>query len=88
MRYTLLENGVDSLKGAYLCLGKLSELKEGIECNVKDAVLNLNHAVEILFKLILKQENEYLVFTDLDKYLKAKEKMIKEKRMFLKQILT
>jgi len=75
MKYTLLENGIDSLKGSYNSLEKLPELQEGIEHNVKDAVLNLNHAIEILFKLILKNQQEYLIFTDLDKYMKAKEKM-------------
>lgn len=75
MKYGLLENGVDSLKATYNILEKLPDLSDGIEHNVKDAVLSLNHGIEILFKVILKASNEYLVFIDLDKYMFAKEKL-------------
>ncbi|WP_281890301.1 hypothetical protein [Paenibacillus sp. YYML68] len=46
MQYSLLDNGVDSLKAAYNCIIKIPELREGLEHNIKDAVLSLNHAVE------------------------------------------
>ncbi|GAQ19032.1 hypothetical protein OPHB3_2991 [Oceanobacillus picturae] len=75
MRYDLFTNGVDSLKQAYICIEKIGELKEGLEHNVKDSILALNHAFETLFKYILKNENEYLIFSNIDSYMKAKEAM-------------
>lgn len=76
MKYGLLENGVDSLKSAYTSIDKISYLHEGIEHNIKDAILSLNHAIEILMKLILKGEREYLIFSDIGKYMNAKKQMI------------
>ncbi|WP_339304453.1 hypothetical protein NST33_18230 [Paenibacillus sp. FSL L8-0435] len=79
MKYGLLENGIDSLKQAYTCIEKLEAgLHEGVEHNLKDAILSLNHAIEILFKMILKNEKEYLIFSDIGKYMIAKNQMIKQ----------
>ncbi|WP_338593212.1 hypothetical protein V6669_09445 [Paenibacillus sp. Y5S-9] len=79
MKYGLLENGIDSLKQAYTCIEKLEAgLHEGVEHNLKDAILSLNHAIEILFKMILKNEKEYLIFSDIGKYMAAKNQMIKQ----------
>ncbi|MEC4565410.1 hypothetical protein L8C07_05585 [Paenibacillus sp. CMAA1739] len=79
MKYGLLENGIDSLKQAYTCIEKLDVgLHEGTEHNLKDAILSLNHAIEILFKMILKNEKEYLIFSDIGKYMAAKSQMIKQ----------
>ncbi|WP_342480259.1 hypothetical protein NST07_23520 [Paenibacillus sp. FSL L8-0340] len=78
MKYGLLENGVDSLKSAYNSIEKISYLIEGVEHNMKDAILSLNHAIEILFKLILKRENEYLIFSDIGRYMNAKKQMIQQ----------
>jgi len=75
MKYGLLENGVDSLKSAYNSIDKISYLVEGVEHNIKDAVLSLNHAIEILFKLMLKREKEYQIFSD---YMNAKKQMMEE----------
>lgn len=75
MRYDLFNNGVDSLKKAYICIEKIDELEQGLEHNVKDAILALNHAFETLFKYILKNENDYLIFSNIDNYMKAKEAM-------------
>ncbi|MGK7380026.1 hypothetical protein ACSFXN_19595 [Planococcus sp. 1R117A] len=77
MQFNLLTNGVDSLKASYDCLSKLEDLAEGVEHNVKDALMHLNHANEILFKLILKNEKEHLMFEDISKYMKAKSDMLK-----------
>lgn len=61
LRYGLLENGTDSLKQAFNCIDKLSAgLHEGVEHNIKDAILSLNHAIEILFKMILKKKKNIL----------------------------
>jgi hypothetical protein len=80
MRYDLLENGVDSLKSAYNSIDKISYLIEGVEHNMKDAILSLNHAIEILFKLILKREKEYLIFSDIGKYMNAKKQMLHQRK--------
>lgn len=78
MQYNLFNNGVDSLKRAHDCIEKIPELKYGIEHNLKDAILSLNHSFETLFKYILKGENEFLIFSKLEEYLTAKEKMLKD----------
>jgi len=73
MRFTLLDNGADSLKGAYDCLVKFEVLEQGTNHNLKDAVMHLNHGIEILLKLILKKASPALMFTDIKAYQKAKE---------------
>ncbi|MEK4987233.1 hypothetical protein NYE46_09400 [Listeria sp. FSL L8-0308] len=84
----LAENGADSLKAAYLIIEKLPSLEDGLSHNLKDAVISLNHGIEILFKLILKNYEEYLIFADLDKYMTAKKNSWKkEKRMLWMLIL-
>ena len=80
LRYDLFTNGVDSLKQAFLCIEKLDELKEGLEHNVKDSVLAMNHAFETLFKHILKDQSEYLIFSNIESYMKAKEAMIQQNK--------
>lgn len=44
----LAENGADSLKAAYLIIEKLPSLEDGLSHNLKDAVISLNHGIEIL----------------------------------------
>ncbi|WP_018756423.1 hypothetical protein [Paenibacillus terrigena] len=78
IRMGLAENGADSLKAAYLIMEKLSTLEEGLAHNLKDAVISLNHGIEILFKLILKNYEEYLIFADIDKYMIAKKAMLEK----------
>jgi len=80
LKYSLLDNAVDSLKATFNSLESLKGLLEGKEHHTKDAILSLNHANELLFKLLLKKNKEYLMFNDIEAYMKAKEKMIlKEK---------
>ncbi|MDM5264836.1 hypothetical protein [Bacillus wiedmannii] len=78
MQYSLLENGVDSLKGARDSLETFDDQVEGTYHNLKDAVIFLNHGIEILFKLILKQHSPSLMFSDLKAYQKAKVDMKKQ----------
>jgi hypothetical protein len=78
MKFTLLDNGADSLKGAYSSLEKFENLHEGTDHNLKDAVIYLNHGLEILFKLILKKSSPALMFTDIKAYQKAKIDMKKK----------
>lgn len=77
MRFTLFSNAVDSLKATYNSLERMNELAEGYEHHIKDAILSINHATELLLKYLLKKQNEYLVFRDIVSYMNAKEKMIK-----------
>lgn len=75
MKLSLLDNGVDSLKATYNSLEDIHYLLEGVEHRVKDAILSLNHANEILFKLLLQQRVECLVFIDIEAYMNAKAEM-------------
>lgn len=62
IKIDLLSNGIDSLKSAYLTMNKLPEIQQGLEHNLKDAVLSFNHGIEILFKYILKKKQGILDF--------------------------
>ena len=80
MKFNLLNNGVDSLKASYDSLRKIDDLAEGVEHNIKDTIMYLNHANEILFKLILKNQREYLMFEDISLYMKAKSTMLQKQK--------
>ncbi|HFT5904340.1 TPA: hypothetical protein ACGSMF_005568, partial [Bacillus cereus] len=73
MKFTLLDNGADSLKSAYENLESLKEIVEGGEHRLKEAVIFLNHGVELLLKYILKQRSPALMFEKIEPYLKAKQ---------------
>ncbi|ADU30996.1 hypothetical protein [Evansella cellulosilytica] len=77
MNYSLLENGADSLKGAHDSLRSFDNQIDGTDHNLKDAVIFLNHGIEILFKLILKEHSPALMFSNLKEYQNAKVKMKK-----------
>lgn len=78
MKFSLLDNGADSLKGAFGSLEKFDNQHEGTDHNLKDAVIYLNHGLEILFKLILRNHSPALMFSDIKAYQKAKEEMRKK----------
>ncbi|MCM3705333.1 hypothetical protein M3205_06270 [Cytobacillus firmus] len=80
MKFSLLENGVDSLKAAFNSLDNARYLDEGSDHHIKDATLSLNHANEILFKYLLKQKHDFLIFSDISAYMQAKAIMIKENK--------
>ncbi|GIX60548.1 hypothetical protein BPADB04_55780 [Bacillus paranthracis] len=77
MKFTLLDNGADSLKSAYENLESLKDIAEGGEHRLKDAVIFLNHGVELLLKLILKEHSPSLMFEKINDYLEAKKKLKK-----------
>lgn len=77
MKFTLLDNGADSLKSAYINLESLKEIAEGGEHRLKDAVIFLNHGGELLLKLILQNHSPSLMFEKIDIYLEAKKKLKK-----------
>lgn len=75
--FSLVENGADSIKGANSCIEKLDGLVEGIDHNLKDAVIFLNHGIEILLKVMLAERSTALMFTIIKDYQKAKENLKK-----------
>lgn len=79
MKFTLLDNGADSLRSAYENLEILKDIADGGEHRLKDAVIFLNHGVELLLKYILKQRSPALMFEKIDPYLKAKQDLKKSK---------
>ncbi|MEC0181725.1 hypothetical protein P4H61_09450 [Paenibacillus peoriae] len=80
IKMNLLQNGTDSLKSAYDKMQKLNELEEGLDHYLKDIVFFLNHGIEILFKLVLKNKGEELIFSNIKKYNIAKEEQIRTER--------
>ncbi|MBM7620199.1 hypothetical protein JOC95_002052 [Bacillus tianshenii] len=77
MKFTLLDNGADSLRSAYENLEILKGIADGGEHRLKDAVIFLNHGVELLLKYILKQRSPALMFEKIEPYLKAKQDLKK-----------
>lgn len=77
MKFTLLDNGADSLKGVFDCLEKFDNRYSDSYHLIKDAVIFLNHGIEILFKEILSQRSNALMFTELKSYQEARVKMKK-----------
>lgn len=82
MNYSLVENSVDSLKAAYENINKFEESTQSQNPAhyIKDAVIFLNHGIEILLKSLISESSQALLFVDINKYLKAKEKMTKENK--------
>ncbi|WP_078177404.1 hypothetical protein [Bacillus mycoides] len=78
MKFTLLDNGADSLKSAYENLETLKNIAEGGQHRLKDSVIFLNHGVELLLKLILKKHSPPLMFDKINEYLEAKQKLKKK----------
>jgi len=80
MEFTLVQNGADSIKKAHLCIQNLDDLIEGIDHNLKDAIIFLNHGIEILFKVMLAKRSTALMFTNIKDYQKAKENLKKSNK--------
>ena len=76
MEFTLLENGTDSLRKAKDSIEKFEESHgdHGYH-HLKDAIIFLNHGIEILLKYILSERNESLIFSDIKLYLEAKKEL-------------
>lgn len=78
MEFSLIDNGTDSLKKAKVSIEKFEELHENYAYHhLKDAIIFLNHGIEILLKYILSKRNESLIFTDLKLYIEAKKQLKK-----------
>jgi hypothetical protein len=77
LKFTLLDNGADSLRSAYENVEAFKGVAEGGQHRIKDAVIFLNHGVELLLKYILKQRSPALMFEKIEHYLKAKQELRK-----------
>lgn len=77
MKISLIDNGLDSLTKGYTALKNYEELKIAGAPDakrfgvLKDAVLSLQHGIEILFKCLLRDRNEVLLFSEINIKLKA-----------------
>lgn len=86
MQLNFLESGIDSLKKGFESLtayeriqfnASKSPKKRQRFYHLKDAVLFIQHGIEILFKQIINKHSEYLLFTNIDDHVK---KAFKEKK--------
>lgn len=75
MEISLVGNGADSIKHAHISIEKLDTLLDGRDHNLKDAVIFLNHGIEILLKVMLAKRSTALMFTNIKDYQKAKEQL-------------
>ena len=72
LEFTLLQNGADSFKKAKTSIQHYEQVVEEYSSHhLKDAILSLSHSIEILFKYILSEKSEYLIFSDLKKLTEA-----------------
>lgn len=77
MEFTLLDNGADSLKKAKHSIEAFESLSErSTPHHLKDAIIYLNHSIEILLKYILSEKSEYLIFKDLKKFTLATKELL------------
>lgn len=76
--FSLVENGTDSIKKALDCIEAIDELVKGVDHTLKDAVIFLNHGIEILLKVMLEERDPSLIFYNKKKYQLAKELLEKE----------
>lgn len=77
MKISLIENGLDSLKKGYGFLKNYEEVQVDPSTDItrfsllKDAILSIQHGIEILFKYLLRENNEVLLYSDLNAKLKS-----------------
>ena len=77
MKIKFLENGMDSLSKGYMFLQDYEKklLDENIDEKeryflLKDAILSIHHAIEIMFKSILIKHSEFLIYSEINKHVK------------------
>ncbi|CAM3160377.1 MULTISPECIES: hypothetical protein [Sporolactobacillus] len=79
MKFSLLDNGVDSLKTAHNDLNEFNNLAEGGHYLIKNATIFLSHGIELLLKFILKENSQSFMFENIKMYMNAKERLSKDK---------
>lgn len=84
MRISLIDNGLDSLTKGFEFLKRYEELRAAGASDskrfsvLKDAILSIQHGIEILFKYLLKEKNEVLLFSEISSKLKMAYKKRKD----------
>lgn len=90
MELTYLDSGLDSLKKGFKELVEYEKKAfyyksrnpdETRFLNLKDAILFTQHGIEILIKSIIHDHSEYLIFTQIDKHVKAAIKQKNERNL-------
>lgn len=66
------EDFFDKIKEENLLEGKEFELLKNREYKLKDLIINLHHSIETMFKYMIQQKNEYLIFENCEEIFKAK----------------
>ena len=93
MKLNFLNSGIDSLKKGFENLNKYETIrfsnssktiKEKRFFHLKDAILFIQHGIEILFKSILNQHSEYLIFSQIDS--NEKKALIQKKERSLNSV--
>ena len=93
----LLDNGLDSFKKSIHLLKDLNtrEVDENYEYKLKDLVVSLHHSIETLFKYLIREKNEYLVYEKIEdifryeiesKFNTNKKKLVKNTIQFIDAI--
>lgn len=68
----LVDNGLDSFKKSITILGNIEGIApEQYEYTLKELIITLHHSTETLFKNIIKEANEYLIYTNFDELCEA-----------------
>jgi hypothetical protein len=79
VKLNFLESGMDSLQKGFSYLNEYEQLQFNLSTKsrskkrlffLKDAVLMIQHGIEILFKQLIKKHNEYLLFSQIDENVK------------------
>lgn len=85
MKLNFLESGIDSLNKGFTYLSQYEDIQFNNASKIKnrkrffylkDAILMIQHGIEILFKQLIQRHSEYLVFSQIDENVK---KALKEK---------
>lgn len=68
----LIDNGKDSLKKSINALNNLDKVfGDDYEYKLKDIVINLHHSIETIFKYMIKEKNEFLVYSNCEEIFKV-----------------
>lgn len=83
MEFSLYDNGLDSFKKAKRSIDEFERLhQEFAYHHLKDSIIFLNHAIEILFKYLLYKKHEVLLFKNTEHYFAAKEQLYNERKKY------
>ncbi|MCB0742806.1 MAG: hypothetical protein KDC67_02785 [Ignavibacteriae bacterium] len=90
MKLNFLDSGLDSLKKGFKSLVEYEKVtfynKEEVSeekrfYHLKDAILFIQHGIEILVKKIIQNHSEYLIFSQIDNHVKSALKQKNERKL-------